>query len=76
LAPHVPQLGFESVDGGLRLKWGSAVGWRYRVREAAELGVWTEVGDFRNGDGNELSVRLPAGNGDQRFYSLLAERVE
>lgn len=76
LAPHVPQLGFESVDGALRLKWGSAVGWRYRVREAAELGVWTEVGDFRNGDGNELSVRLPAGNGDQRFYSLLAERVE
>jgi len=52
------------------------VGWRYRVREAVVIGVWTEVGDFRNGDGNELSVRLPAGNGDQRFYSLLAERVE
>lgn len=76
LAPHVPELGFDSVEGGIRLKWGSALGWRYRVREAAELGVWSEVGDSWIGNGNELSVRLPVGSGDQRFYSLLAERVE
>lgn len=76
LAPHVPELGFEPVDGGIRLKWGSALGWRYRVREAAELGVWSEVGDSWIGNGNELSVRLSVGSGDQRFYSLLAERVE
>jgi hypothetical protein len=76
LAPHVPELGVERVDGEVRLKWASLTGWRYQVREAAELGTWSELGAARIGDGNELSVRLPVGDGGQRFYSLLAERVE
>ncbi len=76
LAPHVPELGVERVDGEIRLKWVSATGWRYQVRDATELGGWSVLGEARIGNGNELSVRLPVGSGDQRFYSLLAERVE
>jgi hypothetical protein len=76
LAPHVPELGVERVDGEIRLKWASVSGWRYQVREAQELGTWSALGGARIGDGNELSVQLPVGDGGQRFYSLLAERVE
>lgn len=76
LAPHVPELGFERVDGEIRLKWASVAGWRYQVRESAELGFWSALGGARIGDGTELSVRLPVGDDGQRFYSLLAERVE
>jgi len=68
-----PELTVLTEPGGLRLKWASESGWRYRLRASTGLDTWSGLGEPISGSGGELTVLVPYDAEGSRFYSLTAE---
>lgn len=71
-----PELSMLPEAGGLRLKWVSESGFRYRVRASTRLDSWAGVGEPLSGSGGELTVLVPFDAEGSRFYSLTAESAD
>lgn len=71
-----PELTVLTETGGLRLKWASESGWRYRLRASTGLEGWIGFGEPLSGSGGELTVLVPFDAEGSRFYSLTAESAD
>ncbi len=71
-----PELTVLTEPGGLRLKWVSESGWRYRLRASTGLDAWSGLGEPLAGSGGELTVLVPFETEGSRFYSLTAEAAD
>lgn len=71
-----PELTVLTEPGGLRLKWVSETGWRYRLRASTSLENWSGLGEPLAGSGGELTVLVPFTAEGSRFYSLTAESAD
>jgi hypothetical protein len=59
LSEPVPRLGFQMQPGGLRLNYGTEVGYRYQLEKSSDLLDWTPVGEAAAGTGSGVELDLP-----------------
>ncbi len=60
----------ESIDGGIRLAWPSQTGVRYQVESSSDFSAWSQTGTAMDGNGSELNLKLPPGDG-ARFFRVV-----
>jgi hypothetical protein len=62
----------EPAQGGLKLSWPSAAGWKYQVKSSDNLNAWTDRGSPLDGTGQVLSQVLPMNSVTGEFFSVVA----
>lgn len=60
----------ETTESGIRLVWPSQTRVRYQVESSPDFAAWSAAGNALDGNGSELDLTLPSGDGT-RFFRVV-----